>query len=464
MNKPDDLALKTTLSLSQRLAAHIAGVDRQRIPAASFASAKLFMLDTLAVAWAGSDAPGCPEIHGWLAEEGGRAASSAWAYPGRLPAASAAMLNGTSAAALDYDSLGSRAPSHVSIVVLPAALAVAEQVHASGEAFLDAFVIGCDVMCRLGAAIQLPHRGFFYTSSIGGLGAAAAAARLLKLDAAQTAHALGLAFCQASGTQQTNVEPSLAKRTLSGFAARAGVTAAALAQRGLTAPANVIEGPFGVFKLYQPGSAEVLVDGLGTRFRNTELSVKKYPSCGCNHTAIAATLQLVRQYDLQPDDIESAEVAVSPFINTLVGMPYDPSGDPQVAAQFSIRYSIACALVRRKLGLAEIQRDAALDPVINQHVPKVSVRVDPALTGERGPVTVSLRSRKHGAIACTVEHVPGSDESPLSEADLNEKFSECFQCGAAPLSKAQIALLTERVQGLERVADMASFFDGISPR
>lgn len=464
MNKPDDLALNASLSLSQRLAAHIAGVDRQRIPAASYASAKLFMLDTLAVAWAGSDAPGCPEIREWVMEEGGRAASTAWGYPGRVPAAAAALLNGTSAAALDYDSLGSRAPSHVPIVVLPAALAIAEQVHASGEAFLDAFVIGCDVMCRLGAAIELPHRGFFYTSSIGGLGAAAAAARLLKLDAAQTAHALGIAFCQASGTQQTNVEPSLSKRTLSGFAARAGVTAAALAQRGLTAPAHVIEGPFGVFKLFQPGSAEVLMEGLGTRFRNTELSVKKYPSCGCNHTAIAATLQLIRQYDLQPDDVESVEVAVSPYIDRISGMEYDPSGDPQVAAQFSIRYSIACVLVRRKLGLAEIEREAALDPTIGKHVAKVAVRVDPALTGERGPVTVSMRTRKHGAISCSVEHVPGSDEAPLSEADLQEKFSECLQRGAAPLNPAQVALLTERVQGVERVADMAVFFDGINPR
>jgi 2-methylcitrate dehydratase PrpD len=209
-------------------------------------------------------------------------------------------------------------------------------------------------------------------------GAAAAAAEAVRLDAAETRHALGIAFIQASGTQQANIEPSLTKRMLSAFAARAGVYAATLAKRGITAPSEVIEGPFGLYQLYQDGDPERLLDGLGERYDNANLSVKKYPSCGCNHTAIEAMLKLVCEYDLKPEDVKSIEVTIGPYLHRIVGGPYDPSGDPQVAAQFSILYSVACVLVRRRLGLEEIEEPAARDPMIGAQIPKISLRVEPA--------------------------------------------------------------------------------------
>jgi 2-methylcitrate dehydratase PrpD len=448
-------------SISQRLANYAATTGFAAIPNTVLDTAKLYVLDTLAVAWAGSDAPGCSEAHAMLVDEGGRQDGTAWAYGGRLAAPAAAFINGMTSSALDYDSLGRDAPVHVNIAVLPAALAVAEREHASGRDFLAALVIGSDIVCRLGAAATHPPRGFHYTAAFGIFGAAAAAARLLRLDAAATAHALGIAFMQAGGTQQTNIEPSLAKRMLSAFAARSGVYAALLAQRGITAPPHSIEGEFGLYKLYQDGSPERLFDALGSRFDSVNLSIKQFPSCGCNHTTIAGMLDLVRQYDLQPDDVESVELTVSPYMDRIVGMPYDPSGDAQVAAQFSIRYTVACVLVRRRLGLAEIQEPAARDPAINRHVGKVSIHVDPARTSSRGPVTIRLKSKRHGELTTTVEHVPGSREAPLTEAQVNEKFDECFRLGVHPLDGAQIAKLTARVRELERLPDMATFFDGV---
>ena len=454
-------AEQEAVSISHRLASHAATTPYAAIPADVRDTAKLYMLDTLAVAWAGSDAPGCPEAHALQVDEGGRADSTAWAYGGKLSASSAAFINGMSSSALDYDSLGRDAPVHVNIAVLPAALAVAEKEHASGADFLAALVVGSDLVCRLGAAAKHPPRGFHYTAAFGIFGAAAAAARLMRLDAVTTRHALGLAFIQAGGTQQANIEPSLAKRLLSAFAARSGVYAALLAQRGITAPAHAIEGEFGLYKLYQDGSPERLLDALGSRFDSAALSIKQFPSCGCNHTTIAGMLDLVRKYDLQPDDVESINITVSPYMDRIVGMPYDPSGDAQVAAQFSIRYSAACVLVRRRLGLAEIQEAAARDPEINRHVGKVTLQIDPTLTSSRGPVVIRLRSKRHGELATTVAHVPGSREAPLTEAQVNEKFDECFRLGTRPLSKEQIATLTARVHGLEQFPDMASFFSGI---
>lgn len=447
--------------ISTRLAAHVTTTAFAALPAEAIETAKLQILDTLAVAWAGSDAPGCREAHSLLVDEGGRSEATAWAYGGKLPLPAAAFINGMSAAALDYDALGCDSPVHVNVTVLPAALAVAESQHASGLDFLAALILGSDVMCRMGASATHPHTGWSYTSVLGVFGAASAAARLMRLDATATRHALGIAFIQAGGTQQANIEPSLSKRMLSAFAARSGVFSAQLAQKGITAPTNVIEGKFGLYQLYQDGVRETLLDSLGQRFDSVNLSIKKYPSCGCNHTAIEGTLQLVHKYDLRPNDVSSVEVVVTPYINRIVGGSYDPSGDAQVAAQFNIRYSIACALVRRKLGLLEIQEQAARDPAICTHIPKISVKVDPTLKTERGPIVISMQTKTHGKVSCRIDHVPGSPGAPLSEAEVQEKFQECFRLGVRPLTDAQFHDLSRRVRDLEKISDMSTFLDGI---
>jgi 2-methylcitrate dehydratase PrpD len=320
----NDISLSSTReksadALSQQLADYIVSTRYDAIPNEAREAAKLFMLDTLAVSWAGSDAPGCREVHQLLVDEGGRADATAWAYGGRLPVTSAAFLNGMSASALDYDSIGRGAAVHINIAVLPAALAIAERCRSTGNDFLTALVIGADVMYRLAAALKRPNRGFHYTAAIGVFGAAAAASRLLGLDAMTTRHALGIAFIQSSGTQQANIQPSLTKRMLSAFAARAGVYAALLAQRGITAPSDVFEGRFGFFQLYQDGDPTKVLEGLGSRFHNMNVSIKKYPSCGCNHTAIEATLKLVREHNLKPEDVLSIEATITPYIERIVG-------------------------------------------------------------------------------------------------------------------------------------------------
>ena len=453
-----DIASET---LTGHLARHVVHTTFDSIPDAALDAVKLFMLDTLAVAWAGSDAPGCRETHALLVDEGGRSDSTAWVYGGRMPVTSAAFINGMTASALDFDSIGRGASVHINIAVLPAALAIAERMHASGKQFLAAMAIGSDLVHRLGSSAERPNRGFHYTATLGVFGAAAAAAKLLGLRKSAIQHALGLAFFQAAGTQQANIQPSLAKRMLSAFAARGGVYSAQLAARGLTAPPAVLEGKFGFYQLYQQGDPARLLDHLGRRFDGIKVSIKKYPSCGCNHTSIDAMLSLVRQYDLQPDDVDAIEATVTPYMERIVGGPYDPSSDPQVAAQFSLRYTLACVLVRRRLGLAEIQAEAALDPRILAHIPKVTIRVAPEHLTTRGPVILRVKSRRHGDLTSRVEDVRGGPDDPFSEDEIEEKFGDCFRQGANPLDAAQIAQLKVRIAKLEEMDDMATLFAGI---
>ena len=448
-------------SITHRLAQHAIETPFEAIPQENLEAARLLMLDTLAVAWAGADAPGCPEAHALLAEEGGCEDATVWAFGGRLPAASAAFINSMMAAAIEYDSIGLGVAVHVNVAVLPAALAIAERQHASGQDFLAALVLGCDIAHRFAASAAYPNRGFHYTAAMGGFGSAAAASRLLGLSIEQTQHALGIAFIQASGTQQANIQPSLSKRMLSAFAARSGVYAAQLAQRGITAPPDVIEGKFGLYALYQEGSAEALVHALGKRFDNDQASIKKYPSCGCNHTAIDATLNLVQRHDLKPDDVLEIDVTITPYIERIVGGAYDPGGDAQVAAQFNLRYSIACALVRRRLGLTEIQPEAARDPAIAAHMSKIKLKVDTGQSGTRGPVELRMRTRSHGEVTCRVEDVAGEKNNPIPQAAVEDKFKECFSSGVRPLSATQYAQLKSRVQGVHQFPEMSRFFEGI---
>ena len=207
-----------------------------------------------------------------------------------------------SGAALDYDGMRAteRGSVHADSVVLPAALAVAEREHASGRDFLAALVLGNDVVTRLGAASLLPHKGWYHTSIYGVFGAAAAAARLLRLDREQTCHAFGIALSQTAATQLPNISHSLAKRFSSAFAAHAGVFSALLAARGITAPREAFEGKFGFYNLYQNGDPADLFAGLGVDYPHVETAIKKYPSCACNHTAIEAALALVREHALVP--------------------------------------------------------------------------------------------------------------------------------------------------------------------
>jgi len=350
---------------------------------------------------------------------------------------------------------------HADVVALPAALAMAERERASGKEFLAAFVLGSDLCSRLGGSITGQHKGWFTTSIYGVFGAAAAAAKILNLNSLQTQHALGIALSQAAGTQQANIEQALTKRLQSAFATRSGVFSALLAARGITAPRDAFEGKFGLYQLYQEGDPSKVLDELGVRFDHAKTIMKKYPCCACSHAALDAALGLIIQYDLKPEDVIAIEVSHTPLMHRLVGSPFNPTDNAQVTAQFSVRYAIASALLRRRLGIAEIQDDAIFDPRIKELTSRIDVVVDEAGKGSRAPATVTLSTRNHGTLKRTGSKFPWGPEDPPSTEALHAKFDECMASGAKPLPSERRKLLRERVEGIEQISDMSQFFDGI---
>jgi 2-methylcitrate dehydratase PrpD len=449
------------MTLSETIADFVVGTSYDDLPAPVVARAKDLVQDTLAVAWAGTESSGSDDMVAMVTEEGGRADATIWGFGARVPASGAAFVNGVTSAALDYDSLHLSAMSHAAIVTLPVAFALAEREKLSGREFLAAFVLGYEVLCRLGLSTR-DFSGWFYTSIHGAFGGAVAGAKALRCDRAGVANALGAALSHVGGTQQAIIEKSLTKRMQSAFAARNAVFCAQLAKRGVVAPREAFEGKFGFYAKYEKGDPGVVLDGLGSRWELMATMFKKFPSCGCNHAAIEAALRLRDGRPLAVGDIEHVEAVISPFMARLVAAPYNPVGNPQIAAQFSVQYSVASALARGRLGVREILPAAALDESLRAFAHRVRVVVDESKTDAAVmSAVVRVRLRSGETLEREIVDLPGTAENPLTAADLQAKFAECTALGVSQLSATQASALSARVQAIEDVADMSRFFSGM---
>src|SRR3954467_3855590 len=216
-------------------------------------------------------------------------------------------------------------PAHRSAPLVAAALAAAELAGASGRAVLDAYVVGFEIEGRLGRAMNPRHyqRGWHCTSTLGTIGAAAAASRLLGLDTARTAHALAIAASEASGLKENF--GSMVKPLHAGMAARNGVLAALLARAGMTASARAIDGPQGFLHAFDGAGGDIAaaIADLGSRWEilDTGITVKLYPSCAGTHPAIDTILDLGREHGIQPDQLERIDVDVDSITPTILIYP-----------------------------------------------------------------------------------------------------------------------------------------------
>ncbi len=444
--------------LGPRLATWAACLRYEDLPESAVRSAKRLLLDTLAVAWAGSSADGIAALQGYAAKQGGAPQSRLWATGNHVPAPQAALVNGALAAALDFDSVHDEATVHADIVVVPAVLAIAELENLDGRQFLTAYVAGDELLVRLGLAIKT-HPGWFYTSALGVFAAAAAAGRALRLDAVGIQNAMGIALSRAAGTQQALVERATTKRLQSAFAARDGAEAALLAQCGVTAPAQMFEGACGFESLYTALDHDRILDGLGRDYLFSSLTLKKYASCFCNHAAIEASLDVVSRQGVRAAEVESATVRISPFMARLVGAEFTPGGNPQVSAQFSVQYSVASSLLRGRFAVGDIHPDAVGDAEVGALARRIRVEVDLAQTGKFVPATVTVKTKQGRQVEATATVLPGTPDQPLSDEEHRAKIAGCFASGARPMPPKQVEALVERIQSLEALPSMRDLWN-----
>jgi 2-methylcitrate dehydratase PrpD len=397
------------------------------------------LLDTLACATAGRTAPGVADVAALATEWGGAPQALIWGSAARVPAHHAAWVNGMMAHARDYDDTHDAAVLHAGVSVVPAALAAAElNPRATGADLLAGIAAGLELVCRLGVAttIGIIESGFIYSSLFGYFGATIAAARVAGLDATDTQNAMGIAFSQAAGTHQVTRDGALMKRMQPGLAAKAGVMAVQLAQRGISGAQNVFDGADGLFRIYLRNRYDParLRAHLGSRWDFTDLSYKPYPCCRLNHTGIDAALAIAGQPGFEPAAVTRITAGVNHQTHQAVCTPPEMRKHPitVVQAQFSLPFTVAAALIDREVGLRHFTDEGLRRPDILALAARVECSVDDtierdwsrsvsptALVVEAGNVSFQQR----------VDLPSGHPQAPMTPQARRAKLLDCLVTG-----------------------------------
>jgi 2-methylcitrate dehydratase PrpD len=462
-NRPDIDPHAPGLGVS--LAAVLADLDWADIPPDFVQRLKLFVLDNLGVLGGAACAAGIAELNAaLLAFEPSGGLATVLTTGHRVSPPAAAFANGSTAHALDFDDQHDPARIHVLSTVLPAALAASEfEGNVSGKQFLTALAVGGELSCRLGLTCHSSlARGWHPTTALGALAAAAAAAKILRLDAKQMLNALAIAFVQMSGTTQSNSDGVLTKRMGAGFAARTGVFAAQLARHGLTGPPRFLEGAAGLFALHEGGDVapEQLTQALGHNWRMAELSIKPFPCCRAAHTVIELGLTLSKQ-GLKAENIDSGQILLSRLNWQMVGAPFNPPAvNPVVHAQFNAAYTFTRAVLDGHVDLRSFESDQILAP---EMAPARRLRCDETpdiAVGAVAPASVKIRCRDGSEVSRSIEVMKGSPENPMSINEVKQKFRSCleFGLGAQPNAIEHFAAIVLNLDELKTVAELVDGF------
>ncbi|WP_029349174.1 MmgE/PrpD family protein [Bosea sp. 117] len=457
--------------IGRAIAAVLAGLSYDDLPADVVRTTKLFTLDTLGVIAGAARAPGMAELLAALTawESNGKATlllNSSKANP-----ATAALANGAAAHSLDFDDQHDPARVHVFCVVLPTVLAAIEarDKPTTGREFITAVTVGVELFCRLGlACYNSLGKGWHPTTALGSISAAAAAAKVFGLDAEHMLHAMALAFVQLSGTTQFIADGALAKRIGPGFAARSGVLAAHLAVNGITGPWRFLEGEAGLFELHERGEVkpEILTDQLGEIWRVRDLSMKPYPCCRCVHTVIHLALEL-RAQGITGDDIAGGTIELGEVNRKIVGASFDRAHpNPVVHAQFNAAYAFAAALTDGKVEIATFTPDRirATDVAFAARLQTVAATdIEPTAVA---PARVRLQLKDGRGLTVERWTMKGAPDEPMSEEEVFAKFRSCLQWGFGADEEKVGALQRALMQldGLSDARDIVHLFLACRPR
>jgi len=366
----------------------------------------------------------------------------------------AALINGTLAHSLDFDDTHASASLHSSAPIVPAALAAAEMVGASGKDLIAACVVGYEVQIRLSLALgPSDHydRGFHPTATCGIFGAAAAAGKLLGMDAAGIDSSFGIALSQAAGSMQFLVDGAWTKRSHVGQAASNGLVCATMAAEGFKGPRQAFEGRAGFLAAYAPNAKpEKAVAGLGEFWETLRLAVKPYPSCRYSHAAMDGLAELKAVHGFDIGGIESVEVGMSKTGWKIIGEREKIKHNPKnvVDGQFSMPFCAAVVLREGRMGWDDYAKHIA-DPETLNLCRRVHTVVDARAEAEF-PVNLSCVVRietKSGSFETFVAVPKGEPQNFMSDDEFREKFNNLAapylsDVGAERLAGTLLALET----------------------
>lgn len=443
-------------------------------PEGAIDSAQRQFIDVLAVSLPGAVDPVTRLVFETVASWGSGPAT-AFGMGASLAAPWAALVNGTAAHALDFDDNFDPAKAHATAVLAPAIIALAEQEGAGGRACLDAYIAGLQILGRVGQGVNPAHRnrGWHATATVGAIGAAAASARLLKLDAREAAYAISIATSMAAGFMSQF--GTMTKPVHAGLAAKSGVVAASLARSGLNGGLHTLDGPHGMNRLMVGPDYEQLRDtlthvehGQNLRFETEKVGepllilasgfrVKRFPNCGSAHRAMDGLLELKQREGFDAEDV--TELIVRAPVTHLNNLMYTDPGNA-LEAKFSVEYGLAVALLTGNCTLADFTDEAALRPDVRALYPRIRREPVDKAEGEF-PTEVEVRLTDGRRFETRIAMPTGSLAAPFT---MDQVWAKLDGCAAGLLDERAAGALRSALADLPHIRDIKALTAPLAAR
>ncbi|MBI2987330.1 MAG: MmgE/PrpD family protein [Deltaproteobacteria bacterium] len=445
------------IGITNKLVEFVGNHAFENIPLHVISLAKQHILNTLGCMLLGSNNDAINKTRSLCEELGGACEATIAGASFAANAVFASLINGFQGDAFELGDRHTESGLHPGPMIVPAALAMAERIHANGMTFLNAVVVGYEAGCRIGSAIMPSRyeRGWYFGTA-GTFGAVAAAAKVLNLRGNQLGHALGLAGAQAFSP--TFSYRSDAKYFNVGKAAMAGVLSALLAQKGVTGGLSILEGnpeadPLAHSFFEMVGGApkvERIYEGLGVSYELERCSLKPYSCCGDMHSSIDAAFSIKHKYDVRPEEIKAIRVGSFRTVPTRFNIP---APQTSLEAMLSFQHGIATALFADQVLPEQFTMEWVNNPVIDRIRKVISLEVDAELDKywpTQRAATVEVATPR-GNFAETVIAPKGTFENPLTESEVQKQFLS-MAGGVIPRPSAE--KLGERVYNLEKIEDI----------
>ncbi len=441
-------------------------------PAEVRAKAVEHIIDGLAVMLAGSRTDCANKVADYVGGKGSKPVATVIGFDLKANPQDAALVNGTSGHADDYDDTQLSTAqdriygllTHPTVPALAAALAVGEATGCSGRELLDAFISGFEVECKLAEAIKPEHyrRGFHTTATIGTFGALASSCRLMGLKEEELRHALGIAASLASGIRANF--GTMTKPLHAGMASHNGIVAAMLGDGGFTADRNALDGRWGFMAILGGGAdPEMLVGKMGDPYSliHPGATVKMYPCGSLGQPSMDTLLEILREEDLKAGDVKEIRLRAGP--NILEPLRYEAPVNA-LQAKFSLQFGLASILLRRRAGLREYTDEWVNSPVLREAMKKVKTIDDRevarmGVNKMRSVVEVDLMDGR--LVSRVADTARGTPEKPLKRHELDEKFREC---ASFVMDEQAAGELLKTIRGLEGLPDIRGLTRHLSIR
>ncbi|MEW6424309.1 MAG: MmgE/PrpD family protein [Bacillota bacterium] len=455
------------MSLIESCSSFLEKLKYEDLPSEAVKAAVRAIMDTLSVAIAGIREPLSLKLLAFLLAERSQGPATVFGTKYKFGPASAALINATAAHALDFDDVCPTIHSHPSAVVVPVILALGEEQHASGREVILAYVSGVELAAKVGVltASSQYERGWHTTSTLGALGAAAAAAKIKRLTKSQIVNALGIAASGAGGLRKNF--GTMTKPLHCGLASQNGIMAAYLAGSGFTASTDVLSGAIGYHCIFS-GVSEGSIDDTGVSFGNPfevvspGLYLKRYPCCYATHRAADAVLLIaVNNPGLVPDEIKeiTCRGPKGSFQPLIHDMPRTG-----LEGKFSMQYVVAAGIIDKKISLKTFTDDMVQRREIQLLMKRIIKIEDPEVNfiGPGGKdqrfTEVTVRCWDGRVFSEYVKSPKGSPENPLTDGEIIEKYYQCTEQFLSAEKRHKTAELLMNLPDVNDISELLRYF------